>query len=128
MKNWKAILALVVVFILGMIAGGSLMSASAAKRLQRVLHGQTAYTAQEVTSRLSRKLHLDPSQRAQMLTLVRAAQAHITDARKQCVPQVLAALDDFDAKARILLRPNQVEKFDKLVAERKARWANYKGD
>jgi len=128
MKNWKAILALVAVFILGMIAGGSLASASAAKRLQRVMRGQTAYTAQEVTSRLSRQLHLDPSQRSQMLTLVRAAQVQITGARKQCVPQVLAALDDFDAKARILLQPNQVEKFDKLVAERKARWANYQSD
>ena len=128
MKNWKAILALVAVFILGMIAGGFLMSASAAKRLHRLMRGQTAYTAQEVTRRLSRQLHLDPSQRAEMLTLIRAAQAQISDARKQCVPQVLAALDDFDAKARVILRPNQVEKFDKLVAERKARWANYKSD
>jgi hypothetical protein len=128
MKNWKAILALVVVFILGMIAGGSLMSASAANRLHRLMRGQTAYTAQEVTRRLSRQLHLDPSQRAQMLTIVRGAQVQITDARKQCVPQVLAALDDFDVKARIILRPNQVEKYDKLVAERKARWANYQSD
>jgi hypothetical protein len=122
MKNWKAILALVAVFILGMIAGGSLVSASTAKRLHRLMRGQTAFTAQEVTGRLSRQLRLDPSQRAQMLTLVRA------DARKQCVPQVLAALDDFDAKARVVLRPDQMEKFDKLVADRKARWANYKSD
>jgi hypothetical protein len=128
MKNWKAILALVAVFILGMIAGGSLVSASTAKRLHRLMRGQTAFTAQEVTGRLSRQLRLDPSQRAQMLTLVRAAQAQITDARKQCVPQVLAALDDFDAKARVVLRPDQMEKFDKLVADRKARWANYKSD
>ena len=124
MKNWKAILALVAVFILGMIAGGSLMTASTAKRLHRLMRGQTAFTAQEVTRRLTRQLRLDAGQRDQMLVLVEAAQVQITNARKQCVPQVLAALDDFDAKARPILRPDQVERFDKLVADRKARWAN----
>ncbi len=124
MKNWKAILALVAVFALGMIAGGSLMTASTAKRLHRLMRGQTAFTAQEVTRRLTRQLRLDSGQRDQMLTLVEAAQVQITNARKQCVPQVLAALDDFDAKARPILRPDQVERFDKLVADRKARWAN----
>ena len=128
MKNWKAILALVAVFILGMIAGGSLVGASASKHLHRLIRGQTPFTAQEVTRRLTRQLHLDPSQRAQMLTLVQAAQVQITDARSQCQPRVLAALDDFDAKARVVLRPDQLEKFDKLVADRKAKWANYKGD
>jgi hypothetical protein len=124
MKNWKAILALVAVFVLGMIAGGSLVSASSAKRLNRLMRGQTAFTAREVAGRLTRQLRLDAGQRDQMLTLVEAAQVQITNARKQCVPQVLAALDDFDAKARPILRPDQVERFDKLVAERKARWAN----
>jgi hypothetical protein len=124
MKNWKAILALVAVFALGMIAGGSLMTASTAKRLHRLMRGQTAFTAQEVTRRLTRQLRLDSGQRDQMLALVEAAQVQITNARKQCVPQVLAALDDFDAKARPILRPDQVERFDKLVADRKARWAN----
>ena len=124
MKNWKAILGVIVVFVLGMTAGAFLTGAVAAKRLQRVLHGQTAFTAEEITRRLSRKLHLDANQREQLLPLVQAAQAQITDARSQCQPKVLAALDDFDAKARPILRPDQVERFDKLVAERKARWAN----
>ena len=128
MKNWKAILGVVVVFLLGMTAGAFLTGAAAAKRLHRVLHGQTALTAEEYTGRLTRQLRLDPVQREQMLTLVRAAQEQITDARSQCQPKVLAALDDFDAKARVVLRPDQLEKFDKLVADRKAKWANYKSD
>jgi hypothetical protein len=93
-----------------------------------VLHGQTAFTAEEITRRLSRQLRLDSAQRQQMLPLVQAAQAQIRDARTQCQPNVLAALDDFDAKARVVLRPDQLEKFDKLVADRKAKWANYKSD
>jgi hypothetical protein len=88
------------------------------------MHGQTAFTAQEVTRRLSRQLHLDATQREQMLALVEAAQVQITDARKQCVPQVLKALDDFDAKARLILRPEQADKFDKLVADRRAKWTS----
>ena len=128
MKSWKAILAIVAVFVLGMIAGGFLVGASSARRLHRLMHGQPAFTAQEVTRRLTRQLHLDPGQREQMLALIQAAQAQITTARKQCVPQVLAAMDDFDAKTRPILRPDQAEKFDKLVADRKAKWANYKSD
>lgn len=128
MKNWKAILGVVVVFLLGMTAGAFLTGAGAARRLHRVLHGQTAFTAEEITRRLSRQLRLDAAQREQMLTIVQAAQAQITDARTQCQPKVLAALDDFDAKARVVLRPDQLEKFDKLVADRKAKWANYKSD
>jgi hypothetical protein len=128
MKNWKAILGVVIVFLLGMTAGTFLTGAAAAKRLHRVLHGQTAFSAEEITRRLSRQLRLDPAQREQMLTIVQAAQAQITEARTACQPKVLAALDDFDAKARVALRPDQVEKFDKLVADRKAKWANYKSD
>jgi hypothetical protein len=128
MKNWKAILGVVVVFLLGMTAGWFLTRAAAAKRLHRVLHGQTAFTAEEITRRLSRQLRLDAAQREQMLPLVQAAQTQIRDARTQCQPKVLAALDDFDAKARVVLRPEQLEKFDKLVADRKAKWANYKSD
>jgi hypothetical protein len=128
MKNWKAILGVVVVFLLGMTAGAFLTGTAAAKRLHRVLHGQTAFTAEEITRRLSRQLRLDAAQRQQMLPLIQGAQAQITDARKQCLPTVLAALDDFDAKARVVLRADQLEKFDKLVADRKAKWANYKSD
>jgi len=128
MKNWKAILGVVVVFLLGMTAGAFLTDAAAAKRLHRVLHGQTAFTAEEITRRLSRQLLLDAAQRQQMLGLVQAAQVQITDARRQCQPRVLTALDNFDAKARVVLRPDQLERFDKLVADRKAKWANYKSD
>ncbi|MGO9529366.1 MAG: hypothetical protein ACLP0A_17540 [Verrucomicrobiia bacterium] len=128
MKNWKAILGVVVVFLLGMTAGGFLTGATAARRLQRVLHGQTAFTAEEITRWWSRQLRLDAAQREQVLTLVQAAHVQITDARSQCQPKVLAALDDFYVKARVVLRPDQLEKFDKLVADRKAKWANYKSD
>lgn len=127
MKNWKAILGVVVVFLLGMTTGAFLMRDAAARRLQRVLHGQTAFTA-EITRWWSRQLRLDAAQREQVLTLVQAAHVQITDARSQCQPKVLAALDDFYAKARVVLRPDQLERFDKLVADRKAKWANYKSD
>ncbi|MGD0059965.1 MAG: hypothetical protein ABSD58_11155 [Verrucomicrobiia bacterium] len=128
MKNWKAILGVVVVFLLGMTTGAFLMRTAAARRLQRVLHGQTAFTAEEITGWWSRQLRLDAAQREQVLTLVQAAHVQITDARTQCQPKVLAALDDFYVKARVVLRPDQLEKFDKLVADRKAKWANYKSD
>jgi len=128
MKNWKAILGVVVVFLLGMTTGAFLTGAAGAKRLQRVLHGQTAFTAEEITRRLSRQLRLDASQREQLLGIVQASQAQITEARTACQPKVRAALDDFYTKARVIMRPDQLERYDKVVADHKAKWANYKSD
>ena len=46
--------------------------------------------------------------------------------RKQIQPLIEDLLSRSEAKVRVLLRPDQQEKFDKLVAERKARWAQSK--
>jgi hypothetical protein len=47
--------------------------------------------------------------------------------RKQIQPQVEDLLTRSEAKVRVLLRPDQQEKFDKLIAERKAQWAQSNG-
>jgi len=47
--------------------------------------------------------------------------------RKQIQPQVEELLTRSETKVRAILRPDQVEKFDKLIAERKAQWAESNG-
>ena len=123
MKTWKAILGVVLVFLLGAVAGGLVVGARAAKRLHRVLHGGTAFTAQEIVRPLAWHLGLDASQREQVLKIVEVSQAKIVDARKQCQPQIHAAVDESIAETRAVLRPDQAEKFDKMVAERRAKWS-----
>ena len=123
MKNWKAILGVILVFLLGVTSGGLIVGARAAKRLHRVIHGESAFTPEEIALHLKWRLGLDATQREQVLKIVEAGQAQIRAARKQCEPQVRAAIDDSISKTREVLRPAQAEKFDKMVAERRAKWS-----
>jgi Spy/CpxP family protein refolding chaperone len=63
-------------------------------------------------------------QRAQLRVIVAEGQGELKVIRKQIQPQVEDLLTRSEAKVRALLRPDQQEKFDKLIAERKARWAS----
>jgi hypothetical protein len=121
MKNWKSMAGIIMVFVLGMVAGGLVVIGVAAKRVHRVARGESVFTTQEVMRYLSRRLDLDDAQRAQVLPIVEEAQARLKEARRQCEPQVRAALEDAVRRTREVLRPEQRERFDALVAERQKR-------
>ena len=121
MKNWKAILGVIAVFLLGMIAG-SLITFGVIRQMFQLGHGPQART-DFIVRKLSWELRLDAPQREQLRGIVQEGQQEMKPVRQQMHPQVEAILDRADARIRAILRPNQVEKFDKLVAERKAKWA-----
>jgi hypothetical protein len=77
-----------------------------------------------IVRRLSWDLRLDRAQREQLRVIVTQGHEDMKVIRKQIQPQVEELLTRSEAKVRAMLRPDQVEKFDKLVAERKARWAS----
>ena len=79
-----------------------------------------------IVRRLSWELRLDRAQRDQLRVIVAEGQGEMKVLRKQIQPQVEDLLTRSEVKVRAMLRPDQVEKFDKLVAERKARWASSK--
>ncbi len=122
MKNWKAILGIIGVFVFGMAAGGLIVGGVAMKRLHRVVRGEPLFTSNEITRRLGRTLDLDATQREHARQIVEEAQARVKAVRGDCEPQIRAALDDAILKMRDALRPEQREKFDRLVAERRAKW------
>ena len=121
MKNWKAIVGVITVFLLGLIAG-SLLTFGAIRQMFQLGHGPQART-DFIVRKLSWELWLDAQQREQLRGIVQEGQQEMTAVRQQMHPQVEAILNRADAKVRAILRPNQVEKFDKLVAERKAKWS-----
>ncbi len=124
MKNWKVILGVVAVFLLGALAGGLLVGGLVAKRVHRMAHGGAAFTAEEITHHMGRRLRLDPVQRDRVLVIVRETQQQLQRVRKQCEPQVWAVIDSGIERVRPVLRPDQQEQFDKLVADRKAKWGD----
>jgi len=93
----------------------------------RLVHGHGGQMmADLIVRRLSWELRLDRSQRAQLRDIVAEGQQEMKVVRKQIQPQVEDILTRSEVKVRVLLRPDQQEKFDKLIAERKARWAQSK--
>lgn len=115
MKHWKAILVVVGIFALGM-AAGSLITVRVAGR---AAHRPQA-VEEMVVRRLSRRLDLDQTQQAQVREIVRAGREELRPLRRE----MAAVLEQSVVKTRAILRPGQVEKFDKLVADRRAQWAD----
>ena len=126
MKNWKAILGVIAIFILGGLAG-SITTIGLVRH--RLVHGHgSQMLADLIVRRLSWDLRLDRDQRAQLRVIVTQGQAEMKVIRKQIQPQVEEQLSRSEAKVRAMLRPDQQEKFDKLIAERKAQWAESNGN
>ena len=124
MKNWKAIVGVIAIFVLGGLAGSITTIALVRHRLA---HGHgSQMMADLIVRRLSWELRLDRTQREQLRAVVAEGQQEMKVVRKQIQPLIEDLLSRSEAKVRVLLRPDQQEKFDKLVAERKARWAQSK--
>jgi Spy/CpxP family protein refolding chaperone len=122
MKNWKAIVGVIAVFVLGTLAG-SFMTVGIIRH--RFHHGQAGQAmADHIVRKLSWDLRLDATQREQLRAIVNDGRKEMHALR----PQIESILTRSEAKVRAILRPDQQEKFDKLVAERKARWAQSKDD
>jgi hypothetical protein len=125
MKNWKAIIGVIAIFILGGLAG-SITTIGLVRH--RLVHGHGSQMFQDlIVRRLSWELRLDRDQRTQLRVIVAEGQGEMKVIRKQIQPQVEDLLTRSEAKVRVLLRPDQQEKFDKLIAERKAQWAQSDG-
>lgn len=122
MKNWKAIVGAVGVFLLGMFAGGLVTAKLFQHRIAQVLRGDTHVVRETIIRRLSWYLRLDRGQREQLRAIVTASQTEMQSVRKQIHPEVEEVLSRAETKVREILRPEQRERFDRLVAERRAKW------
>jgi hypothetical protein len=119
MKNWKAIVGVIAVFLLGMLAGSLITIGVSRHRFHNGRRPQVV--ADLVVRKLGWELRLNASQREQLHGIVQASQEEIKAAHKLMQPQVEGILGRAEAKVRAILNPAQVVKFDKVVAERKAR-------
>ena len=125
MKNWKAIVGALLVFLLGMAAG---TRGTVGLARHRWMQRGPRVMADFVVRRLSWKLRLDHAQRNQLRIIVDEGWQEMKAVQAQVRPQVEGVLSNSEAKVRLILRPDQQEKFDKLIAERKAKLAQFKDD
>jgi hypothetical protein len=121
MKNVKSVLCILLIFILGAAAGGLAVHICYKSRMETYLRGDRKAREEILLNRLSRRLDLDDRQREQARAIVRETHAEMNNIRKQYRPQMEAVLEKSRSEMRRMLRPEQLEKFEKFIAERKAK-------
>jgi Spy/CpxP family protein refolding chaperone len=121
MKRWKSILGVLLVFLLGALAGAAVEHRFDRQRVDAVLSGRGGATVDLVVRRLTRSLDLDRAQQEQVRAIVTETHREIAEIRKPVQAKLDAAIDGSRARVRAILRPDQQEKFDRIKAERRKR-------
>jgi Spy/CpxP family protein refolding chaperone len=121
MKRWKSILGVLLVFLLGALAGAAVVHRVDRQGAEGILSGRGGATADLIVRRLSRSLDLDPAQRDQVRAIVTETRREIIEIRKPVQAQVEATIERSRARVRAILRPDQQEKFDRIRSEHRKR-------
>ncbi len=121
MKRWKSIVGVLLVFLLGALAGAAVEHRVGRQGIEAVLSGRGDATVDLIVRRLSRSLDLDSAQRDQVRAIVTETHRDIVEIRKPMQGQVEAAFERSRVRVRAILRPEQQEKFDRIQAERRKR-------
>ncbi len=121
MKNLKSVLCILLIFILGAAGGGLAMHIVYKSHMETFLRGDRKTREEILLNRLSRRLDLDDRQREQARAIVEKTHEEMDKIRKQYRPQMEAVMENSRAEMRRILRPEQLQKFEKFIAERKAR-------
>jgi len=121
MKRWKSILGVLLVFLLGALAGAAVVHRVDRQNVEAVLEGRGGATVDLVVRRLTRSLDLDTAQMDQVRAIVTETRREIVEIRKPVHAQVMASIEISRARIRAILRPDQREKFDRIQADRRKR-------
>jgi Spy/CpxP family protein refolding chaperone len=123
MKNAKAIIGVLLIFVLGIACGALLMHMSCKSRMEAFVNGKPGMREEVLLKRMSQRLDLDEQQRIAVREIIRGTQAEMKEIRKQIRPQIMQTLEKTRTEVRKILRPDQQKKYDQYLAERKAQWA-----
>ena len=121
MKGWKAVAGVVLVFFLGVLAGGIGVYRFHRHRMDRFFRGDPGAMSGLLVHRLTRQLDLDASQRDRVDGIARRTHEEVREVRQRCRPQVEEILEKGRREIRAVLRPDQQARFDQIVAERRHR-------
>jgi hypothetical protein len=119
MKNWKAIAAVLLVFILGAFCGGVVTHMVHRSRMEAFVGGGPVAREELLVKRLTRQLDLDTRQLELIKPIVHETHANISRVHQLSRPQVEVLLEESQRQISAVLRPEQREKFEKIIADRK---------
>ena len=121
MKGWRAVAGVVLVFFLGVLAGGIGVYRFHRHRMDRFFRGEPGAVSGFLVHRLARQLDLDESQRTRVEAVVRRTHEEMQALRRQLHPRLEELMEEGRREIRAGLRPDQQARFDEIVAERRHR-------
>lgn len=115
MKGWKRVLALVVIYFLGIGSGIALSGLIASRR---------ATHPRQITEAslrfMTRRLHLDAEQRRAVRPIIERTGDQLEGIRQGIEDDVRAILMESEQEIREVLRPEQQRRFDRMIERRRA--------
>ncbi|HKQ06249.1 MAG TPA: periplasmic heavy metal sensor [Blastocatellia bacterium] len=115
-NKWQIRLAVLLIFVIGFVAGALAMNAY---RARRVSAGATNRRGR--FERVMEQLNLSAEQRDQVKAIFDEARAQLTEMRRESQPRFRAVREQTDARLRGVLNTDQWEQFQKLTSEFKDR-------
>lgn len=112
-------MSVIFVFLLGAVAGALVTYTIYQQKMENIIRDEPRTMREVIVQRLNRELRLDPSQLEQVRTIVKETHAEMRDARKKIRPQMEEILARSQARVRSILRPDQREKYEKMVSGHK---------
>ena len=127
MKRWKAVAGVLLVFLLGVLAGGVGVYRYHRKAFDRFARGGPEMVSEFFLRKLSRELSLDDSQKERVEAIVRRTAGEAREVRQQCRPRIDEIFERGRREIRAELRPEQQRRFDEIDAERRHRRERWRG-
>jgi uncharacterized membrane protein YeaQ/YmgE (transglycosylase-associated protein family) len=121
MTKLKIIVSVILVFLLGALAGGLVAHKIDQRRIAGIIRGEPGAIGELIVQRLNHRLHLDREQVDKLRVIVYETRDEIKKVRNQFRPQIREILDRSRNRVRAILRPDQLDEYEKIVAQRKAR-------
>ncbi len=119
MKNVKAVMGILLVFILGAASGAVVTHMIDRAHHESFIKGGGVAREEVIVSRLTRKLDLDAQQQTQVRAIVHENHSAMRLIRKQYQPPIQAILEQGQARISAVLKPEQREKFRQIIEERR---------
>ncbi len=121
MKQLKTIVSVILIFVLGALSGAVVTHKIYRQKMEGIIRAEPGAMRELMIQRLNRKLHLDDAQLQQVRAIAMETHAEMKAARKKIRPEVEEILSRSQAKIRAILRPDQQQKYDQIILERKKR-------
>ncbi len=119
MKQWKTIVSVILIFGLGALSGAIVTYKIYWQKMENIIRDEPKAMRELMVQRLNSRLNLDATQLEQVREIAKETHSEMKAVRRKIRPEVEEVLSRSQAKIRAVLRPEQQEKYDQILSERR---------